>query len=198
LQIKIATLSYSDYFYCEGLTTCDVKNWIRVNNNALKYFGGVTQIVTPDNCKVAVTENKNWIDPILNKDFQAWAEHYQTALMPAKVKSPKWKPNVENTVKLVTMHILQDMESMTFFSLEELNNELWKRMDEENLVPFQGLSFSRWDRYVTEEKDTLLPLPPNAFEFLERQQVKVSQDFSFIFDHVHYTMPRKFIKASKE
>ena len=58
----------SIYFYAEGMTECDIRNWIRVNNNALAYFGGITPTVTPDNCKVAVAKNKDWINPILNKD----------------------------------------------------------------------------------------------------------------------------------
>ena len=57
VTIFVATLSYSDYFYIEGMTCCDISNWIRVNNNALSFFGGITQTITPDNCKVAVTKN---------------------------------------------------------------------------------------------------------------------------------------------
>ena len=100
MTIFIAALSYSDYFYCEGIVDCDIKNWIRINNNALAYFGGVTQTTTSDNCKVAVNKNKDWIDPILNKDFQAWAEHNKTVLQPAKTYSPRWKPTVEGHVLL--------------------------------------------------------------------------------------------------
>ena len=50
VTIFVAALSFSDLFYIEGMTCCDISNWIRVNNNALTYFGGVTQTVTPDNC----------------------------------------------------------------------------------------------------------------------------------------------------
>ena len=57
VTIFVATLSYSDYFYIEGMTCCDISNWIRVNNNALSFFGGITQTITPDNCKVAVKES---------------------------------------------------------------------------------------------------------------------------------------------
>lgn len=71
VAIFVAALTYSDYFYAEGMTECDIKNWIRVNNNALAFFGGVTPTVTPDNCKVAVSRNKDWVSPVVNKDFQA-------------------------------------------------------------------------------------------------------------------------------
>ena len=80
VTIFVAALSFSDYFYAEGMVTCDISNWIRVNNNAISYFGGITQTVTPDNCKVAVTENKDWVSPSVNKDFQAWADHNGTVI----------------------------------------------------------------------------------------------------------------------
>lgn len=120
MTIFVATPSYSDYFYIEGRTCCDISNWIRGNNNALAYFGGFTQTITPDICKVAVAENRDWINPSLNKDFLAWAEHNGTVIMPAKVRSPRWKPNVEGHVKIVTMHILVDMDEMTFYSHKNL------------------------------------------------------------------------------
>ena len=198
VTIFIAALTYSDFFYAEGMTCCDIRNWIRVNNNALAYFGGVTPTVTSDNCKVAVQENRDWIAPYLNKDFQAWAEHNDTVLTPAKIKAPKWKPVVEGHVKIMNMHILIDMEEMTFYSLEDLNRVLWEKVSRENRVNFSGLNYSRYDLYIQEEKEALLPLPLTKFEYLERKIVKVAQDFSFTFDKVHYSMPRKYLKSQLE
>lgn len=198
VTVFVAALSYSDYFYVEGMTCCDISNWLRVNNNALNYFGGITQTVTPDNCKVAVTENKDWVRPSLNKDFQAWAEHNGTVIQPAKVRSPRWKPNVEGHVRIIDMHILIDMEDMTFYSLEELNTVLWQKMEQENRENFQGLPYSRRDLFEAEEKDALLPLPETVYEYMERKQVKVGQDFSFVYDKVHYSMPRKYLRKTLE
>ncbi len=198
VTVFVAALSYSDYFYVEGMTCCDIANWLRVNNNALNYFGGITQTVTPDNCKVAVTENKDWVSPSLNRDFQAWAEHNGTVIQPAKVRSPRWKPNVERHVRIIDMHILIDMENMTFYSLEELNTVLWQKMERENRENFQGLTCSRRDLFESEEKDALLPLPETVYEYMERKQVRVGQDFSFVYDKVHYSMPRKYLKKTLE
>ena len=198
VTIFIAALTYSDYFYAEGMIDCDIRNWIRVNNNALDFFGGITPTITPDNCKVAVNKNRDWISPELNKDYQAWAEHNDTVITPAKVKSPRWKPVVEGHVKIVTMHILVEMEEMIFYSLEELNRVLQQKVAKENNRNFEGLSYSRADLFKTEEKETLLPLTLNKFEYLERKLVKVAQDFSFTFDKVHYSMPRKYLKKEVE
>ena len=125
---------------------------------------------------------------------RAWAEHNNTVLTPAKVKSPRWKPVVEGHVKIITMHILMDMEDMVFYSLDDLNRVLMEKVAAENRKPFEGLSYSRYNLFTAEEKETLLPLPPNRFEYLERKTVKVAQDFSFTFDKVHYSMPRKYLQ----
>ena len=71
-------------------------------------------------------------------------------------------------------------------------------MDRENRRPFSGLSYSREDVFLGEEKEVLLPLPETPYEYLERKQVKVSNDFSFVYDQVHYTMPRKYLKSALE
>lgn len=198
VTVFVAALAYSDYFYVEGMTCCDIANWLRVNNNAIAYFGGIKQTVTPDNCKVAVTENRDWIDPALNKDIQAWAEHNGTVIQPAKVRSPRWKPNVEGHVRIIDMHILIDMEDMTFYLLGELNAVLWQKMEQENRENFQGMTYSRRDMFLSEEKYALLPFPETVYEYMDRKQVKVGQDFSFVYDKVHYSMPRKYLRKTLE
>lgn len=52
--------------------------------------------------------------------------------------------------------------------------------------------------FESEEKDALLPLPETAYEYLERKTVKVGQDFSFVYDKVHYSMPQKYLRKTLE
>ena len=89
IVVFVAVLPYSQYIYAEGMVSTCEPQWIEVNNHALDYFGGVPAIVVCDNCKQAVTANKDWIDPDLNKDYAAWAEHNHTVILPAKVRKPK-------------------------------------------------------------------------------------------------------------
>ena len=87
---------------------------------------------------------------------------------------------------------------MIFYSLDDLNRVLMEKVDAENRKSFEGLTYSRYDLFIAEEKETLLPLPPSRFEYLERKTVKVAQDFSFTFDKVHYSMPRKYLRQELE
>lgn len=193
VTIFIATLSYSAYFYAEALAECDEKNWIRACNNALYYFGGVTPIITPDNCKVAVKHNRDWINPVINETFQDWADYYETAILPANVRSPRWKPMVENCVGVVTRDILVEMDKMVFFSLDELNEELWRRVEIRNKVNFSGQNFSRYDKFINEEKNTLKTLPSEAFEYIQRKEAKVAENLSVTFETNYYTMLKKYV-----
>ena len=84
--------------------------WIEVNNNALKAFGGVPAIVVCDNCKQAVIANKDWIQPELNQDYAEWAEHNHTVILPAKVRKPRFKSSVENAVGILEKGFFHDLE----------------------------------------------------------------------------------------
>ena len=101
-------------------------------------------------------------------------------------------------MKNITMHILVDMDEMTFYSLDKLNTTLWQKIEKEKKINFQGLSYYRRDLFESEEKEALLPLPDTQYEYLERKTVKVGQDFSFTFDKVHHPMSRKYLKKTLE
>jgi transposase len=198
VTIFIATMSFSDYSYAEGLVKCDVQGWLAVNTNAVHFFGGLTPVTTNDNCKVAVIENKDWIDPVINKDFQEWADHYNTTLLPAKVRKPKFKPHVEGAVKVITQQILIEMQEMVFYSLSDLNAELWKRLAAMNAAPFTAKPSSRLELFNSQEREMLLPLPETDYEYLERKEVRVYQDFHIRFDNSFYSIPERFVKQKVE
>ncbi len=67
IVVFVAVLPHSQYIYVEGIISTAEPQWSEVNNHALNYFGGVPTIVVYDNCKQAVTVNRDWIDPDLNK-----------------------------------------------------------------------------------------------------------------------------------
>ena len=99
--IFVAVLPYSQYIYAEGMLSAKEPQWIEVNNHALHYFGGVPPLVVCDNCKQAVIANKDWIQPELNRDYAQWADHNNTAIMPAKVRKPRFKSSVEGAVGIL-------------------------------------------------------------------------------------------------
>lgn len=192
IVVFVAILPYSQMIYAEGMTSTREPQWIDVNNHALAYFKGVPAIVVCDNCKQAVIANRDWIDPDLNKDYAAWADHNHTAILPAKVRKPKYKSSVENAVGILEKGFFHDLEEMRYFSLEQFNKDLWKKLDALNRENFKRKDHSRYELWL-EEREELMPLPDPPYQYMERKKAKVSGDFHVRFDNAYYSVDKEYL-----
>lgn len=201
IVIFVAVLPYSQMIYAEGMISTKEPQWIQVNNNALSFYNGVPSLIVCDNCKQAVIVNNDWIQPELNKDYAEWAEHNHTAIIPAKVKKPKYKSSVENAVGILEKGFFHDLEEQQYFSLEQFNTDLWMKLDKLNHEPFKNKEHNRY-YYWEEEKSELMSLPAVPYEYMERKEAKVSSDFHVRFDNAYYSVDKAYkhqkvsIKAS--
>lgn len=192
IVVFVAVLPYSQYIYAEGMLSTKEPQWIDVNNHALSYFGGVPALCICDNCKQAVTANKDWIDPELNRDYAEWAEHNGTVILPAKVRKPKFKSSVENAVGILKKGIFHLLEERQYFSLEEFNRDLWTELVKLNKEPFKKKEHNRY-YYWEEEKTELMPLPSMQYEYMERKTATVSSDFHVRFDNAYYSVDKAYL-----
>lgn len=192
IVVFVAILPYSQYIYAEGMLSTKEPQWIEVNNHALDYFGGVPALVVCDNCKQAVVANRDWIEPELNKDYADWADHYGTAILPAKVRKPKFKSSVENAVGILEKGFFHKLEERQYFSLEQFNKDLWNELEALNKEPFKKKEHNRY-YYWEEEKLELMPLPSMHYEYMERKTAKVSSDFHVRFDNAYYSVDKAFL-----
>ena len=191
IVVFVAVLPYSQMIYAEGMVSTKEPQWIQANNNALKFYGGVPAIVVCDNCKQAVVSNDDWIHPTLNKDYADWAEHNGTAIVPAKVRKPKFKSSVENAVGILEKGFFHDLEDRKYFSLEQFNEDLWYKLGLLNQEKMKNKEHSRYYCWE-EERGELMPLPPAPYEYMERKEAKVSSDFHIRFDNAYYSVDKAY------
>ncbi len=93
-SIFVAVLGASSYTYAEATWTRDLYDWIGSHIRAFEFFGGVSEAVVPDNWRTAVTK-ACWYEPDLNPTYRDLAEHYDTVILPARVRKPRDKAKVE-------------------------------------------------------------------------------------------------------
>jgi len=93
VYVFIATLPCSQLFYVEGSLRMDLPSWISLHRHAFEYYGGTPQIVVPDNLKTGVTKHTRK-EIILNPTYAEMADHYNTLIMPARVRAPKDYPEL--------------------------------------------------------------------------------------------------------
>ena len=140
--VFVATLPYSGYSYVEAFFSMNQECWTAAHVNAYAYFGGVTRIIQCDNLKTGV-EKHGRNEVTLNKVYRELAEHYGTAVVPARVRAPKDKAMVEGTVGVISTFILAALRNRQFLSLHELNQAIWERLYSFNHKPFQKRDGSR-------------------------------------------------------
>jgi len=189
--IFVSALSYSGYAYVEAFWSMQSEDWIRAHVNAYAYYNGVTRLLIPDNLKTGVDKNAK-TETVINKTYQEMAEHYGTAVLPTRKKSPNDKPYAEGTVKGIKTWILAAIRNLTFFSLAELNEAIWEKLEEYNTKDFQKMEGSRRSKYL-EEKDFLLPLPRTPYERAEWKVATVQRDYHVKCGHQYYSVPYVYI-----
>ena len=110
----VGVMTYSQYPYVEAFINEKQNAWITAHIHMYEYFGGVARILVPDNCKTAVIHNKSWYDQQVNTVYHEMAEHYGTAIIPARVRAPKDKPNAEGSVGNISTWITAALPHMNW------------------------------------------------------------------------------------
>ena len=111
--IFVAVLPASSFLYAEPLGDMKMESWIQGHVNAFEYFGGVPRLLVPDNTKTAVTKAGRY-EAQLNKTYMEMAEHYGTAIVPTRPRSPQDKAPVETGVQIVERGKYEGVYFITF------------------------------------------------------------------------------------
>ena len=189
----VATLPFSMYTYVYACKSMKQEEWIQCHIQMYNYFDGVTRLLVPDNLKTGVTHHKKYEDPIINKVYQEMADYYDTSIVPARVKKPKDKAAVEGTVGNVTNYIIGRLRNRKFFSFNSLNKAISIELDKFNNNPFQKREGSRKSVYEEEEKEFMMPLPPEPFELSEWKMATVQMNYHIQVNKMNYSVPYEYV-----
>ena len=187
-------MTYSQYAYVEAFLDMKQKSWITSHVHMYEFFGGVARILVPDNCKTAVVHNGGWKDQQINETYREMAEHYGTAIIPARIRTPKDKPNAEGTVGNISTWITAALRNEQFFSLAELNRAIREKLERFNQKLFQKKEGSRLSLFLEDEKPLLAPLPASRFELSDWKTATVQFNYHISVDGMLYSVPYEYIK----
>ena len=191
-QIFVAVFGASNYSYAEATWTQALPDWLGSHARAFEFFGGVPQMVVPDNLKSGVSQACRY-DPDLNPSYQQLAAHYDTAIVPARPYKPKDKAKAEVGVQIVERWILARLRHHTFFSLAQLNRHIRTLLHDLNLRPFKQFDGHRQQWFEQIDKPALKPLPKHRYEYTEIKQAKVNIDYHIQFEQHLYSVPHHLV-----
>lgn len=192
--IFVATLPCSQLSFAEATLSMDLHSWINAHIHAYEYFGGVTQIIVPYNLNIGVTKHTSR-ELVLNPSYREMANHYSTVVMPARARSPKDKESVEGSVGVISTWIIAALRNTHCLNIEELNEEVWKKLEEFNHRPFTRKNGCRFSAFEEEEKFALSPLPDTPYKMSEWRTAKVRPDYHISVESMFYSVPYEYINC---
>ena len=191
----VAALSFSAYAYVEAFTDMTLGSWIDAHVHAFEAFGGTARLLVPDNLRTGVSRSDRY-EPALNPAYARLAEHYGTAIVPARVRRPRDKPVVEGSVRFVANQVAAVLRDRRFVGLAELNEAIFDEVAEINARPFQKREDSRRIVFARDEKPLLRPLPPVRFELADLRKAKPGPNYHVQVDRNFYSVPSTLIGQS--
>jgi transposase len=186
--VFVAVLGASSYTFAEATTGQDLRNWIGSHMRAWEFFGGVAEVVVPDNLKSAVT-HPSYYEPDLNPTYRDVGEHYGVAIIPARPYRARDKAKAEVGVQVVQRWIVAALRKRKFFSLAEVNQAIAELLVRLNQRPFRKRAGSRATLFAQLDQPALKPLPATRYQFGEWDTARVNIDYHIEVERHYYSVP---------
>ena len=193
-EVFVATLPASDFCFAMAVESQCTEDFLFALEKCLIAIGGVPKCIVPDNLKAAVIK-ANRYEPDINRALEDFANHYNTAIVPARALRPQDKALVENQVKNVYRRVYAPLRNMQFFDLATLNASISELVLKHNQTRMQEKPYCREEFFLAEERHLLTPLPKERFEIKHYAEYKVAKNNHIQLgqDRHYYSVPYAWI-----
>lgn len=192
--VFVMVLSYSRHQFARICFDQKVETWLRLHAEAFESFGGVPEVVVPDNLKSAVIRAAfSPSDPTtLNRSYRELARHYGFKIAPTPPHSPEKKGKVESGVKYVKNNFFASRPDERATDVLQRDLARWT-VD----VAGQRIHGTTRERplavFELFERAALKPLPERRPELVIWHQAKLHRDSHIVFRGAMYSAPWRLV-----
>jgi transposase len=193
-QVFVATLPCSGYTFVHASKSQKREDFIASLNACLQHLGGAPKAIVSDNLKSAVSKGHKYA-PEINKTLSGFALHYGLVIDPTRPYRPQDKALVEGAVNLVYQRIFYPLCTLTFFSVDQINEAIGPLQREYNDHLLQRAQVSRKQRFEELDRPLLQPLPRDIYQIRQYRRAKV-QKIAHIYlseDRNYYSVPHRYV-----
>jgi transposase len=191
-QLFVGTLGASSYTFACATLSQELPVWLDCHCRMYEFFRGVTAITVPDNLKAGVKTPDRY-EAEINMSYRELANHYNTCIIPARIRKPRDKGKVEAAVLVAQRWILAALRNRTFYSLQELNGAIAELLVRLNNKTMRHVKKSRRELYEQLDRPALKSLPEARYEFAEWKKCRLNIDYHIEFDDHYYSAPFQLI-----
>jgi len=196
-KLFVAVLGAGSLTYVEPVFDESLPTWIRCHIRAFEFFGGVPEIVVPDNLRSGVTRADRY-EPEVNRTYAEMAQHYGCVVLPARVRRPRDKAKVEAAVLVAERWILAVLRHRTFATLDQVREAVTELNDKLNDRLMRKLKKSRRQLFEELDKPVLKPLPESRYEVAQWKVARVNIDYHIEYEEHYYSVPYQLAGESVE
>jgi transposase len=191
-HIFVAALGASSYTYACATPGETMADWIESTVKALNFYGGVTQLIVPDNPRALIADPDRY-EPRSNDSVQDFANHYGTSVLPARPYHPQDKGKVESAVQIVERWIIARLRHQQFATVQDVSSAILPLLKQLNEKPFQKLPGSRASVFAELDAPALMALPVQRYEIARFKTVRVHIDYHVEVNLHRYSVPHALV-----
>jgi transposase len=169
VQVFVSAMAASSYVFACATPAQRLDDWIEAMVRALHFYGGVPQLIVPDNAR-AVIATPDRYEPRANDTVLDLARHYGTSVLPARPRTPRDKATAESFVQVVTRWVLARLRHERFDTVAQVDAAI----------------------------AALMPLPAQRYEMARFKTVKVHIDYHVEIEAHRYSVPHALVGQALE
>lgn len=184
----LMTLSHSRHAYGEFVFSQDTDTWLACHRRAFEFFGGVPRKIVLDNLKAAIIKAALY-DPLVNRSYREFAEHYGFLISPCLPGMPQHKGKVERGVPYVRKSF---MAGRAFRDVADANAQLIDWLLTKAGLRVHGTTKRKpLEVFEALERSALLGLPEKPFGIVAWKDAILHRDCHVIVDGSYYSAPHR-------
>ena len=189
LYLFCMVLSYSRNMFAAFTTSMDSDTFMACHISAFRYFSGIPQSLLYDNLK-SVVAYRNGREPVFNRRFSDFASFYGFKIKVCNVRRGNEKGKVERAIRYIKGNFLNRTIYENFIHIKNSLREWLKVTANKRLHSVTRQIPS--EMFEKEEKEHLLNLPDNDYDYPKVRQLHSGKDCLFTFETNRYSIPSQY------
>ena len=196
-QVFVAAMGASSYTFACATADQSMRSWLGAMARALSFYGGVPQLIVPDNPRALVSEACRY-EPKLNQTVNDFARHYGVGVLPARPYSPKDKASAESAVQVVERWLMARLRHTVLADVHAADAALAALLPSLNERRFQKLDGSRASLFTSLDAPTLSALPAQRWQWATFKTVAVHIDYHVEVEGHRYSVSHSLVGLKLE
>jgi transposase len=193
-QVFVAAMGASSYNFACATADQSMRSRLGAMARALAFYGGVPQLIVPDNPRALVSEACRY-EPKLNQTVQDFARHYDVLILPARPYSPKDKASAESAVQVVERWLMARLRHTVLADVHAADAALAALLPSLNERRFQKIDASL---FASLDAPTLVALPTQRWQWATFKTVTVHIDYHVEVEGHRYSVSHSLVGLKLE